>query len=164
MIFGFISGYDTFRGYGYDNHQNKYVTTVGYDEIVPVREMFGKNGYLMQAESNRDHTSVDGGVALSNELFNFTAEAEILRDLYKVAFLDDEDNFKNDIVYITEEEKKFKTSIENKTKAEIHRQIFLKLEEMPTDHATLMEEVFNKTVKAKNKEAYVAFFYSLIED
>ena len=137
--------------------------TIDYAEIVPVRKLFRGKKYLTEANSERDHASLDGQVRLSNELFNFTAEAEIIRDAYNRAFVDCDNNFKPDIVYITEDEKQTKASIESKTKVEIHREILLKLNTMEPDEASLMEDYFNKTVKRKNKDEHLTFYHVINE-
>ena len=41
---------------------------------------------------------------------------------------------------------------------EIMCQIFTKLEELPENDSQLLKDVFNRSIKSKNKDAYVAFY------
>ena len=93
----------------------------------------------------------------------FTSEPGVLRDNYYSALVN-ETEFVNSAIYITENEKNEKSKLNNQTKAQIHRLILEKLESFPELEGKLMEELFNKSVKGKNKDAYIAFYHDLSEN
>ena len=110
-----------------------------------------------------DHVTLNRKVKLSDNLVNFTSEAGVLRDNYYSALVN-ETKFVNSAIYITENEKNEKSKLNNQTKAQIHRLILEKLESFPELEGKLMEELFNKSVKGKNKDAYIAFYHDLSEN
>lgn len=63
---------------------------------------------------------------------------------------------------VSEKEKGESQKLENITKKEIQQQIFFKLEDL--NDSQLLEEMYQKSVKHKNKEAYIEFYYSLFEN
>lgn len=76
------------------------------------------------------------------------------------SFLDgNEEYISKSGIYVTSDEGENMTQ-----KKEIQRQIFINLEEMPENEAKLLEEVFYKTIKTKTKDAFVSFYYSLLEN
>ena len=100
---------------------------------------------------------------LDKELVHFTSEAKEIRDCYRSAFINKTDNPKK-IIFVTGSEREESESVVNCTKAEIERNILLKIEKMPANEGKLMEELYKKTVKRKGKNAYIDFYYTLLED
>lgn len=97
---------------------------VVYHEIVPLREMLRSRNYLLNPmQKKQQHTSLNGNIKLCDELKNFAAQSEDIKDAYQQAFISEEIVQKKEIVYITEEEKCEKKSVHNQSKAEIHKKI-----------------------------------------
>ena len=65
---------------------------------------------------------------------------------------------------VTESELVNSELIENLSKNDIKKKIYELLECLPDQERRLMEEVFSKTVKAKNKLDYISFYYTLLVD
>lgn len=140
-------------------------THLRYEELITVRQILRLDDYLLNASTNQEHKSIDGTIILNEALINFTALAEEYRTNYKESFLKDKDEaIPTKVIHVTSEEREDSCKIENMTKKEIMCQIFTKLEELPENDSQLLEDVFNRSVKSKNKDAYVAFYYSLSEN
>ena len=136
-------------------------TTIDMAEVIPVRALFRE--YLAQPTVEVPHISMCGNKLLSTHLSNITAEAEEMRSQYHNCFLSGEQT-KLPVVYVTEEEAKNSMQVENLSKENIRKKIFMLLEKMPDNKKKLMEEVFNKTVKVKTKIDYIVFYYTVLED
>ena len=72
-------------------------------------------------------------------------------------------SYKHNMVYVTEKELEELTKVENWTKDEIKKEIFLILESFADDQRELYEEYFHKEVKRKTKSFYVDFYYRLAD-
>lgn len=85
-----------------------------------------------------------------------TALAEEYGTNYKQSFVKDKDEAIPTKVIMWLQRKGNSCKIENMT--EIMCQIFTKLEELPENDSQLLKDVFNRSIKSKNKDAYVAFY------
>ncbi|KAH3881185.1 hypothetical protein DPMN_005108 [Dreissena polymorpha] len=97
-------------------------------EVIPVRALFRE--YLAQPTVEVPHISMCGNKLLSTHLSNITAEAEEMRSQYHNSFLSGEQT-KLPVVYVTEEEAKNSMQVENLSKENIRKKIFMLLEKMP---------------------------------
>lgn len=106
-----------------EREQSKYLK---YEEVIPVRALLRANQYLMHVTENKEHRSVDGQISLNPDLANFNAIAKGLKDKYMQSFLDgNEDYISKSVIYVTSDEMEENNKIENMTKKEIQRQIFM---------------------------------------
>ncbi|MES9884495.1 MAG: hypothetical protein ABW185_26925 [Sedimenticola sp.] len=144
--------------------QHSTIPVVEYSEIMPVRELFRTQNYLMKPMEVETHTSLDHSIKLSENLHNFTAEAEERRKLFYENMLDADGDIHVPIVYVTEQEMIDKTSLSSQSIPAIQKQIFLLFEDMTDSESKLMEELFNKTVRGKRKATYIDFYHSLKQD
>ena len=126
--------------------------------------MLRSKKYLTNPKQKRQHTNLNGNIKLCDELKNFTAHCEAIKEEYLKAFINDDIVQEKRIIYITEEEKFEKNCVHNQSKVEIQKKILEIIDNKPQKEARLMEEMFTKSVKGKSKEEYLNFYYMLIDD
>ena len=148
-----------------NDHGYTSTQKIDYEEIATVREYFRENDYLMSPLSSNIHTSVDKRTKLSDELSEFTNTAIANKNEYFQALLKKESSSPLRPVCITQQEVDSKNLISNKTKSEILKEIMKQLDLMSDkENSKLLEEYFNKSVKSKNKDAYIEFYYTISDE
>jgi hypothetical protein len=148
-------------GQSIENKTCSYEYSIDLQEIAPVRALFRR--YFERPLEETPHTNLSGDVKLSAHLVNITAESEALRSQYYMCLLSGEQP-KLPLVCVTEDEFLNSKMIENLSKTEIQKKIYQLLEQFSDRERRLLEEIFVKTVKAKNKADYIGFYYTLLEE
>ena len=131
-------------------------------QIYKVRECLRKTAYLMDSKTQNDHMSLNGEVKLSEDLVHFSELAINSTKAYVNARLSNTP-VRIKPVYVTQSEYDEANALENVSQSELKVKIFQMLELLKYDTAKVQEEYFNRSVRYKNKKAYIDFFYKLCE-
>ena len=99
---------------------------------------------------------------LSN-LVNFSELAQNNFQSYLKAKNSDEQEAKIKPINVTQDDFEDSTKVENCTKEEVKIKIYELLDQLAENEQELQEEVFIKTIKNRNKSAYISFYYGLHE-
>jgi len=107
-----------------ESHSQPQEQKVAYREIMPVREMLRQKEYLLKPMEERQHSSLDGQIKLCNDLQNFTAESEYLKERYFYSFLG-EDNTGNIRAYMHHRTRKCEKNVYSKSNKSKYSQVDL---------------------------------------
>ena len=132
------------------------------NQINKIRIYVRKSAYLKDPKYPKTHKSVSGETTLSNKLVSFSSWAKENIQSYILSRLNNEVVNLN-IIPVTEEEGKQKDAIENLTKSEIVVKIYELLNLLPLEGLSIEEQLFESTIKRKDKDAHIEFFHKLCE-
>ena len=128
-----------------------------------VRIYIRKNSYLTNPKSPEGHHSIDGKLEISTEMLSLEEIALKNISTFINGKKNNEKSEKLIPVYVTENEKIEGEKLENKTIKDLKVMIFEKINTLPTERQELQEEIYEKTVKNKKKNQFVAFYQLLCE-
>lgn len=127
-----------------------------------VRKFVRSCSYLVNPKKSEVHESIDRKHNLSEDLLELDNIAEKNVSLF-INGKKIKEAVKLVPAYVTEDEKVQAEKIENKTIAELQVFIFQKIKNLSIERQELQEEIYQKTVRNKNKAKYVKFYYILCE-
>lgn len=146
-----------------DQNQNEsQYNRSNFIQIFKVRRYVREAKYFMQSETEKQHVSLDGKTKMSEDLVDYSLHAINNINSYVKARVSNTD-IEIKPIYVTEEEKVQANSISNMTVKEIKVKIFQVLELLGNETSKVLEEDYRKNVRNKKKEAYVEFYYKLLE-
>ena len=144
-----------------DNQEPSY-TKKNTIQILKVRHLIRKNGYLAQINEELPHTDVEKAVNLNEDILNL--EEIAFQNISKyIRYREEEEEITLKIAYVTEQEWLEAGAVENKSIAELQIKIFEYINNLPKEIHEVMEDIYKNTVKNKRKEMYVKFYYELLE-
>ena len=131
--------------------------SVQFREIAAVRELLRSNSYLLRPKEDKLITDVLGRDSLSEEILEITQAALTRFEVCKTGHTNDKF-----ILPVTKIECDQQKKIENKTKSDIEKEIFVCLDQLDELSLPLYEERYRKDVRNKNKGDYIAFYLELM--
>ena len=130
--------------------------------MAQVRKLMREKEYIVEPFRDTELTSVGGNISLNAELVHFTATAMEMEHEHFRCMVEKRD-WEKKTIPVTAADKAMESSIENATKDEIKKQIFICLEQMGTEASKLYEDAFKKNVRSQSKAKYIEFYYELKE-
>jgi len=119
-------------------------------QIMTVRCLFRKNGYLNKPECCQELTDVERKVEVLGDLLCLDEISKNNLADYMEA-REKQESVKLSLAYVTIEEKRKGENLINKSIDELKTLIFQKICELPTEKHELYEEIYVKSVKNKQK-------------
>ena len=128
------------------------------DEIAAIRVCLREHKYLVgNHDGDQDLKSITGEILTPGlKLFTETSEKN-LKAFLESKVPNSKQPYNHQTIFVTLEEEKEANKIENLTKAELRKKIFVELENLNEINRELYEEMFNKEIHNKNKGDYVQF-------